>query len=366
MSFIVFWLACAVETAPPEPTPGVAPAPAEVVAPEVPPPDEPAPVTARRAECTMEASCASECRSGDPLACSQLGIWAQYGLAGVTRDEERAAELQQRACDLGAGVGCFNLAAQRLHGIGVPKDIALSTALQVEAARLHERSCDAGANVWCVNLGMMLLLGQGVTPDQHRAVALLRKSCTAGEPHGCVGLASAIKRSDLGAARSLLQENCGKGQVLACGALGETYLDAVPPEPTNANVFFKMGCDGGDPVSCRNLGYQKLTGQGASLDVRAGLDLLAAACTSPQQPDGGACHLAGLTYLTGAEGVMPSPVAASENLALACRMGSPQACLTSAQLAAGGTVPGWGATEAQRFAEMACSMGQVDACKLLR
>ena len=356
-----WWLACA--PAPSSPQPVAEPGPATEPAEEA--PAEVTAVTRSTARCKQASSCATDCEVGDPLACSQLGLWHQYGLAGAALDLERAAELQQRACDLGAGAGCFNLAVQRTYGVGVLRDPGLAEALMGKAAALHEASCEAGAIGWCINHANMLLRGQGVAADKHRAVAILRKHCADSVGDACVALAGALKKGDIGAAQKLLQKSCGNGEMVSCGYLGETYLDIQPPDPVAANVWFKSGCNANQPQACRNLGYQLITGEGTSQDAPRGLELLEFACESAKTPDGGACHLAGVTWLTGAQGIMPDPLKASERMGQACMMGQGIACMQAAQLIASGKVPE-GSLSAVRLTEMACYMGNGDACKIMQ
>ncbi len=363
--------ACAPDPAPQAPSAAPAqdpagPAPAAVPAPApVDMVDTSKAVTRSLAECKLASSCATDCDVGDPLACSQLGLWYQYGLGGLEEDAEKAAELQKRACDLGAGAGCFNLAVQRTYGIGTLRDMALAEALLVRAAALHEASCEAGAKAWCVNHAGMLLRGQGVAEDKHRAIAILRTHCSDGYGDACVALASALRKSDIGAAQKLLQKSCGNGEMVSCGYLGETYLDIQPPDPAAANVWFRSGCDALQPQACRNLGYQMVAGEGTAQDAPRGLELLELACESTKTPDGGACHLAALTLLTGAPGVMPDPVRASERLSQACMMGQGIACMQAAQLIASGKAPA-GRHGAVRLTEMACYMGHADACRIMK
>jgi TPR repeat protein len=319
-----------------------------------------------KAQCTVPDTCERNCEAGKPLACAQLGLWSQYGLNGVPLDEARAAELQQRACDMGAGVGCFNLASQRMYGIGVPSDHALGNALLAEAARLYEASCDAGGSTWCVNLASMLIMGQGVPQDAQKGMTLLRKACADKVDGACIQLAMVTGRTDKKARRVLLQEECGQGSMKACSYLGETYLDIEPVDPKVANMWFEMGCKINHSVGCRNLGVQHITGKGAPQDATRGLELLEAACTDAMEPDAGACHLAGITLRDGALGLMPDLQRAGERFVQACRMGQANACVDAVQLAATGasTVPS--RAEAAQLTDMACRMGQPVACKLLR
>jgi len=346
-----------------EPVQAPAPtAPVEAAQPE----PEPAVITASKASCTLVDTCAKACAGGDALACSQLGLWHQYGLNRAPHDEARAAELQARACDLGAGVGCFNLATQRVYGIGVTRDLALGNTLLAKAAELHERSCEAGGTTWCVNLATMLLQGQGVETDRQRGMTLLRKACSDKAKGACIELAMVTGKADKKARRVLLQEQCGNGEMEACSYLGETYLDIEPVDPKVANMWFAMGCEAGHPVGCRNLGVQHVTGKGAVQDADRGVQLMEAACTDAALPDPGACHLAGITYRDGALGFMPDPERAGELLVLACRMGQANACIDAIALSAAGKSSVPTRTESGELARLACNMGQATACKLLR
>ncbi len=356
-------LACGSGVPDAAPTAPVPAAPAAAPSPAVPSAE---PILAAKAQCTLKDTCERDCASGQALACAQLGLWNQYGLNGLPRDPSKAAELQQRSCELGAGVGCFNLAAQRMYGVGVTTDHALGNSLLAKAAELYEASCEAGGKTWCVNLASMLLLGQGVEEDRQRGMTLLRKACQEKTPGGCIQLAMVTGRADKKAKRVLLQEECGNGEMKACSFLGETYLDIEPVDPMVANMWFKKGCDIGHPVGCRNLAFQHITGQGAPQDTERGLALLEAACTDALDADAGACHMAGLTLRDGALGLMPSPERAGPFFVQACYMGQANACVDAVMLAASGksTVPT--RAEAGLLTDMACRMGQATACKLMR
>ena len=314
----------------------------------------------------MVDTCGVACNQGDALACSQLGLWHQYGLNRAAQDASTAAKLQEKACELGAGVGCFNLATQRVYGIGVQKDMALGNSLLAKAAEMHERSCEAGGIAWCVNLATMLLQGQGVEADPQRGMTLLRKACSDNVKGACIQLAVVTGRTDKKARRVLLQEQCGNGEMAACSFLGETYLDIEPVDPTVANMWFKMGCDAGHPVGCRNLGVQHVTGKGAPQDATRGVELMAAACTDAMEPDPGACHLAGITLRDGALGLMPDPERAGPLLTQACRMGQANACVDAVALAASGKAKVPSRSESVELTKLGCALGQPTACKLLK
>ena len=67
------------------------------------------------------------------------------------------------------------------HGQGVQKD-------EVQAAQLYERACDAGDGVGCGFLGDMYAKGWGVKKNKDRAKELYRKACQLGWTQACMKL----------------------------------------------------------------------------------------------------------------------------------------------------------------------------------
>jgi TPR repeat protein len=68
---------------------------------------------------------------------------------GVARDDTRAAQLYQKACDGGYARGCFEFGRSYAAGRGVAKDEAF-------ARQLFQKACDGGdmggcAIVWFAN-----------------------------------------------------------------------------------------------------------------------------------------------------------------------------------------------------------------------
>lgn len=62
------------------------------------------------------------CAKNRGTDCNMLGLRYRAGAEGLPRDSAKAAEAFQKACDLGAAIGCRNLATQYRSGDGVPKD----------------------------------------------------------------------------------------------------------------------------------------------------------------------------------------------------------------------------------------------------
>jgi TPR repeat protein len=64
------------------------------------------------------------------------------GVTGVAQYKVKAAQLFQRACDLGNAAGCNNLGVLYDKGIGVAQD-------KVKAAQLFRKACDGGIAQGC-------------------------------------------------------------------------------------------------------------------------------------------------------------------------------------------------------------------------
>ena len=76
------------------------------------------------------------CDARNTAACNNLAIIYSENRKGVARDYAKAAQLYQRACDIGAD-GCGNLASMYQSGEGVAKD-------EVKAVQLYKKCCKTG------------------------------------------------------------------------------------------------------------------------------------------------------------------------------------------------------------------------------
>ncbi len=115
-------------------------------------PSGPPVLTEVQASCEHADACVLACSADEALACNQLGLWLHDGLQGAVQDLEAAAASYRKACDLGAGIGCFNLAQMLELGDGVDEDPHEAELLLQQARKLYQQSCDAGALTWCTNL----------------------------------------------------------------------------------------------------------------------------------------------------------------------------------------------------------------------
>lgn len=110
-----------------------------------------------------------------------LGGMYRNGTGVEKKDEKRAAELYQKACDGGEMTGCNNLADMYLKGKGFDR------VDNKRAAELFQKACDGGEMMGCSNLGGMYLNGIGVDRrDENRAIELYKKACAMGNKDACI------------------------------------------------------------------------------------------------------------------------------------------------------------------------------------
>lgn len=64
------------------------------------------------------------CEERSASDCNMLGLRYQTGDRGLPKDPEKALRTFEKACELGASIGCRNAAAMCSEGNGIPKDPA--------------------------------------------------------------------------------------------------------------------------------------------------------------------------------------------------------------------------------------------------
>ena len=158
-------------------------------------------------------ACDRECTKGDGESCLLLGAAYEEG-ERVAKNAARAAELYRRACDLGAGTACGELAVMILEG-AVPGE-------PTDALSLCAKGCDAKSAAACALLGSMYQEGTGVEADAAIAAKHYERACDLGEAHGC-------------------------------SALGYLYFDGrgVAHDEAKGRALIDRGCKGGDADACK-------------------------------------------------------------------------------------------------------------------
>lgn len=162
------------------------------------------------------------CARGRGDDCVALGVSPHSGLGGLKADDARAADLYQRACDLGSVKGCNNLAVMFEKGEGRPVD-------RRRAFQLYEQTCRAEHALGCRNLGRSYRDGLGVARNAAKARAafataleLSTSACKAGVAEGCSNLGFIYRSGQEGVpkdearARTYLERACEMGYKAVC------------------------------------------------------------------------------------------------------------------------------------------------------
>lgn len=246
-----------------------------------------------------------------PTTCDDKTVCFKLGLDLEKTDLKGAVTAWARACERGAGGGCFNAA---LNGL------KLKSAEPAKAAALYQKGCDLDSEISCTNLGLMLLRGDGIEKDTARAMTLFTKGCDGGDPWGCLDFANQVTKSAPKDAFALFRKGCDMepkdGAAGACAQLGIAYeagigtkrdlkqalhyyeqaceqsaaachalavsyatgTTGLKKNPAKARELYQKGCDADNLASCTNLGIQELDGVGGPKDLDNAKVLLTRAC----------------------------------------------------------------------------------------
>jgi TPR repeat protein len=161
------------------------------------------------------------CKGDNRFACNSLGQLNRDGLGGKT-DPVAARALFEKACDLRSAKACNNLSDSLLSSAGGPTD-------RVKAVTMRRISCvaldDRDACTWLTEGGHRDAAKEGIilanSNKLDRALPLLRQTCNAGNPEGCVGLALATPANDMSEAerKAIFRKACTQGNKDGCAAL---------------------------------------------------------------------------------------------------------------------------------------------------
>lgn len=262
----------------------------------------------------------ASCEKGEARDCVALSVLLS---AGDQKDEAKAAQLEQKACDAGEMAGCANLGVRTLLGAGVFKDTKRAIALL-------EQACDKGEPAACTNLGVLSAKATFSLRRGVRGVTILKLACDGVYGVGCTGWGMAVKTpADLPlaapAAVTYSTKACDAGELTACVNLGAFHQYAVGTERNRAKAseLFKKACESGDAGGCGELGTMYSTGRGVPFDGRRGMELFTQACDWGERD---ACAVIGDLKVNGI-GVPKAPEEGAQifktycekyNLAMAC------------------------------------------------
>lgn len=161
----------------------------------------------------------------------------------VTIDQQRAASLWQKGCELKSRVGCRQAGSLFEKGEVVAKNLDSALAF-------YQKSCDLDLESACAHTGR-LLLAQGRASE---AAAPLRKAC--------------------------LETNINKVRGDACLNLGQMLAEGNGLERDAAEAFeaFHMGCRDNSAGSCVEAGRAAEAGNGHEPDHNAALHFFGKGC----------------------------------------------------------------------------------------
>jgi len=257
---------------------------------------------------------ARNCEKGDAYDCQHLSILLQRSNPPLAY---RAVQLWQAACDAGKAKDCSSAAGAYEHGQGVKRD-------QDIAAGLYRRSCQLGDAGGCNGFGQLGLDGHTAGAAPAEIISALDARCQSGDSYRCSLLGDALVDGKLGArapqqAMTYFSKGCdpayrdyrtfgcirlalgylhGEGapqdqpraitiltklceqQGSACFTLGKIYFrgDSVALDMGKARDRFEDGCDAGNNLSCYALAAMIYEGKGGSIDIAKAASLRDKAC----------------------------------------------------------------------------------------
>lgn len=242
-------------------------------------------------ECREQVALATRrCDSGEPELCADLALLLWRRALPELRDVPRAWNLYRAACERGVGWACKDAATMVGQGEGVARDAT-------EAYELNRRAChDLRNHHACVNLAQQQLEGRGTVADPDAARRLLDQACGAGNLRACshrgwwaeLGTAT---RPDPVMAATLYLKACRGGRRWACTALGRVVREGTAPPPETSNVLAAR-CRGGITQACTMLAVLDengaIDGGGRAKQVRTSPGWAAQGCQAWHEP---ACRL---------------------------------------------------------------------------
>lgn len=117
---------------------------------------------------------AKACELNLAEACFILGAMYKAGEGGA-KDEAKALDLSEKACDLGSGNGCFGAGILLFH----------KKQEYGKARKFYEKGCELNAKYACYRLAVQYHNGQGARQDFAKAQELYGRACDLGYQDGC-------------------------------------------------------------------------------------------------------------------------------------------------------------------------------------
>jgi TPR repeat protein len=212
-------------------------------------------------------------QAGSPEGEHRLALVYALGLAGVPRDDAKAAALFEKAAATGHTRAQIDLGILYLAGRGVPRDVVLARSWLEKAAA----SGDPQA-LYTLGRAMSDSMGQA-GPDPVRAADLYRRAAEQG--HALAGLRYGLAlsegrgvKADPAAAQRWLTQALHQGQPEAALALGDlaAHTPASRDKAANERVvqvalsWYQIAANGGVPSAQFKLGNAYFAGVGVARD----------------------------------------------------------------------------------------------------
>ncbi|MBK6464317.1 MAG: sel1 repeat family protein [Myxococcales bacterium] len=315
----------------------------------------PTSATAHQCKKTEPNDCVAQCARGHARSCETLSFLLGEG-RGVEKDQGRAFEIAQKACDDGASGACF-LAGHALHeGRGVRRDPS-------RAAVLYRRACDDGEMVACWALGSLTKKGLGVPKNAAVAVALYKKACNGAVPGACIALAEVIAADEPVEAAKIVARTCDAGHDAACVSVAKCFLNGigVPKDAERAAKLAGEVCERKEASACALLGSMHEAGDMEGASAVEARRLLQKACDLGNGP---ACSDLGVMFNAG-KGGEKLPERAAELYARGCDLGFSSGCSNAGLLYSQGKGVAADPARAVSFFERGCEGGDGRSCNFL-
>jgi TPR repeat protein len=199
----------------------------------------------------------------DPQAMTLIAELYANGL-GVGRDDAKAAQMYQRAADLGDPQAMFALAIFKFMGRGGPPDHAAGV-------KLFESAAKAGNLFAAYNLGLLYLRGEDVGKDAKRAAELFQAAASGGIPEAQYALAT-LYREGTGVTKNdkhamqLMQQAAVAGNLDAMVEFGIAQFNGTdtPKNEAAAVTMLTSAAKRGSPIAQNRLARILSAGVGAA------------------------------------------------------------------------------------------------------
>lgn len=170
------------------------------------------------------------CELGHAGACNDLGwAWAN-GFGTLKKDDKRAGELYEQACDLGSNLGCLNRGrlARSTNKGKAARYMAMACDEKLEKACVElagtvaeaEAACKKDASE-CTNWGFIQERGYGTPADDKLAFANFERACSVKDAVGCFNAGIFVRdgrvgKADAAGAKRRFDASCKAGHDAGC------------------------------------------------------------------------------------------------------------------------------------------------------